>query len=298
MQAQLEEFLDHLTVERGLARNTIAAYRADLEGHFGFLARLEVKEWSEVSESLIIRYLSTLRRRGCAPSTLLRRLCCLRVFYRFLVLRKYIDHDPCAALERMRPSRKLPSALTFEEIISLLNQPDVSTPRGLRDKAMLELLYASGLRISELVGLERGAVNFDLGLVRCVGKGSKQRLVPVGKEALEALCAYLDSRNDTHAALFLGRGGQMRRASFWRLIKAYAKKAGISKPISPHTLRHSFATHLLERGADLRAIQEMLGHASISTTQVYTHVSSDLLREVFQQAHPRATTGSPPPRSD
>jgi integrase/recombinase XerD len=288
LQRLVEEFLDHLTVERGLARNTIAAYRADLEGYLGFLARLEVTDWPQVSESHVIRYLSALRRRECAPATLLRRLCCLRTFHRFLVLRKHLSHDPCAALERLQPSRRLPSALTFEEVIALLNQPDVSTPRGLRDKAMLELLYASGLRISELVNLNRGDVNFDLGLVRCVGKGSKQRLVPVGEEALGALRDYLAIRNDISPALFLGRGGPMRRASFWRIIKGYARQAKIRREISPHTLRHSFATHLLERGADLRSIQEMLGHASISTTQIYTHVSSDLLREAFQQAHPRA----------
>jgi len=171
---------------------------------------------------------------------------------------------------------------------ALLAQPDVSRARGLRDRAMLEMLYATGLRVSELVGLERGEVNFDLGLVRCIGKGNKQRLVPVGEEAVEALRAYLASRGDSHPALFLGRKGPLRRASFWRILKKYAHQAGVSR-VSPHTLRHSFATHLLEGGADLRAIQEMLGHASISTTQVYTHVSSDLLREAFQRSHPRAT---------
>lgn len=288
MLAQVEEFLDHLTVERGLARNSIAAYRADLEGHVGFLCRLGVEGWPGVTESHIIRYLSTLRRRGCAPSTLLRRLCCLRVFYRFMVLRGYLAQDPCGTLERLLPSRKLPSTLKFEEVRALLAQPDVSRARGLRDRAMLEMLYATGLRVSELVGLERGEVNFDLGLVRCIGKGNKQRLVPVGEEAVEALRAYLASRGDSHPALFLGRKGPLRRASFWRILKKYAHQAGVSR-VSPHTLRHSFATHLLEGGADLRAIQEMLGHASISTTQVYTHVSSDLLREAFQRSHPRAT---------
>ena len=288
MRSRLEEFLDYLTVERGLARNTIAAYRADLEGLLGFLSRLDVQQWEQASESDIIRYLSTLRRRGCAPTTLLRRFCSLRLFYRFLLLRGHVTHDPCAALERLRPTQKLPATLSLEEVLALLRQPDLSTPRGLRDRAMLELLYASGLRVSELVGLQRGDVNFDLSLVRCLGKGSKQRLVPVGQAALEALQAYLATRRDALPALFVGRSGPLRRASFWRIIKAYAKQAGIARAISPHTLRHSFATHLLERGADLRAIQEMLGHASIATTQVYTHVSSDLLREAFQQSHPRA----------
>ena len=288
MRARIEEFLDYLTVERGLARNTIAAYRADLEAHQGFLARLGIEAWEAVSESHIIQYLAVLRRREAASATLLRRFCCLRVFYRFLVMRGYIEQDPCATLESLKPIRKLPGTLTLEEVTALLAQPDLKTPKGLRDKAMLELLYASGLRVSELVGLGRGDVNFELGLVRCLGKGSKQRLVPVGEEALGALREYLASRSDIQSALFLGRKGAIPRASFWRNIKAYAMQAGITKHLSPHTLRHSFATHLLERGADLRAIQEMLGHASIATTQIYTHVSSDLLREAFQQAHPRA----------
>ncbi len=288
MLSHIEEFLDYLTVERGLARNTIAAYRADLEGHLGFLVRLGVQAWPEVTESHIIRYLSTLQRRRNAPATLLRRLCCLRIFYRFLISRGLLTHDPCAALESMRPARKLPGTLTFEEILALLAQPDVKTQRGLRDRALLELLYASGLRVSELAGLQRGDVNFDLGLVRCVGKGNKQRLVPVGEEALSALQTYLATRKEDYPALFPGNKGPLRRASIWRIIKRYVCQAGITHPVSPHSLRHSFATHLLERGADLRAIQEMLGHASIATTQIYTHVSSDLLREAFQQAHPRA----------
>jgi integrase/recombinase XerD len=288
LAAKIEEFLDHLTVERGLSRNTIAAYRADLEGHAGFLLREKVDAWEQVTESHIIRFLSALRRRNCAPATLLRRLSSLRAFYRFLILRGYLEHDPCNTLEKLRSPRKLPATLTFEEVAALLSQPEKDTPRGLRDKAMLELLYASGLRVSELVNLKRGEVNFELGLVRCVGKGSKQRMVPVGQVALNALQQYLTTREDDNPALFLSRRGPMTRITFWKNLQRYARRAGITGPISPHTLRHSFATHLLEGGADLRAIQEMLGHASIATTQIYTHVSSDLLREAFQKAHPRA----------
>lgn len=288
MQALIEEFLDHLTVERGLSRNTIAAYEVDLTGHLGFLARLGVKDWAEVNDSHIIQYLSALRRRESASSTVMRRLSCLRCFYRYLVIRGVLGNDPCASVEKMKSSRRLPVALTYEEVQALLAQPDVETVKGLRDRAMLELLYASGLRVSELVGLQRGDLNLDLGLVRCIGKGDKQRLVPVGEAALQAIRAYLVTRCDISSHLFLGRSGPVPRESFWRDLKAYALKAGITKVISPHTLRHSFATHILERGGDLRAIQEMLGHASIATTQIYTHVSADLLREVFQQAHPRA----------
>jgi integrase/recombinase XerD len=291
VQAKIEEFLDYITVERGLSRNTIAAYRTDLEGHVKFLKGLEVQQWPEVSESHMILYLSDLRRRGCASATVLRRLCSISMLYKFLVLREYISKDPCGALEKMQPNRKLPAVLNFEEILSLLSQPDVKTKAGLRDRAMLELLYATGLRVSELLDLQRGDINFELGLVRCQGKGGKQRLVPVGEEALHIVKSYLETRADANPALFPGRrnNAPMRRASFWRILKSYARQAGIHRPISPHTIRHSFATHLLERGADLRAIQEMLGHASIATTKIYTHVSTDMLREVFQQAHPRAT---------
>jgi integrase/recombinase XerD len=288
LAAKIEEFLDHLTVERGLSRNTLAAYRADLEGHAGFLLREKLSDWGEVTESHIIRYLSTLRRRQAAPATLLRRLSSVRTFYRFLILREYLSHDPCGALEKLRAPRKLPATLTLQEVSALLSQPKADSLKGLRDRAMLELLYASGLRVSELVSLKRGEVNFELGLVRCQGKGSKQRMVPVGEAALAALKNYLAARKDDNPALFLSRRGPMTRITFWKNLLRYARDAGISRPISPHTLRHSFATHLLEGGADLRAIQEMLGHASIATTQIYTHVSSDLLREAFQKAHPRA----------
>lgn len=288
MRALIEEFLDHLTVERGLSRNTITAYEVDLTGHLGFLARQGVQAWPDVTDSHIIQYLSALRRRGAAPTTVMRRFSSVRCFYRFLILRGVITADPCGSVEKLKSVRRLPSSLTYEEVETLLAQPDVKKPKGLRDRAMLELLYASGLRVSELVGLQRGDLNLDLGLVRCIGKGDKQRLVPVGEAALQAVQAYLDIRTDALPHLFLGRSGPVPRESFWRDLKAYARKAGISKPISPHTLRHSFATHILERGGDLRAIQEMLGHASIATTQIYTHVSADLLREVFQQAHPRA----------
>jgi integrase/recombinase XerD len=291
MQAQIEEFLDYITVERGLSRNTIVAYRTDLEGHVKFLKEMEVQQWPEVSESHMIHYLSDLRRRGSASATVLRRLCSISMFYKYLLLREYLSKDPCGALERLQPSRRLPAVLNFEEIMSLLSQPDVKTKAGLRDRAMLELLYATGLRVSELLDLQRGDLNFELGLVRCQGKGGKQRLVPVGEEALHTVKSYLELRADANPALFPGRRNNtpMRRASFWRILKSYARQAGIHRPISPHTIRHSFATHLLERGADLRAIQEMLGHASIATTKIYTHVSTDMLREVFQQAHPRAT---------
>jgi integrase/recombinase XerD len=219
----------------------------------------------------------------------MRRLSAVRSFYRYLVREEVIRADPTANLPAGRMLRQLPTVLSVEEVESLLHQPEPTTPRGLRDRAMLELLYATGLRVSELVGLQRGDIKMDLGLVRCVGKGSKERIVPVGEPALEAVRAYLASRRDAAPALFLGNKGRpLTRVACWRIIRRYGRQAGLRTPISPHTLRHSFATHMLEGGADLRAIQELLGHASIATTQIYTHVTPDHLREVYQAYHPRA----------
>jgi len=302
--ARLEGFLDGLVVERGLSLNTIAAYRRDLEQHLGSLGGQGVRDLKQVQESNVIVYLGRLRRlgtalrraqghrersRGAAPATLMRKLSAIRSFYRFLAREEIIPADPTINLPAPRLVRQLPSVLPIEEVQRLLAQPDVSTPRGLRDRAMLELLYATGLRVSELVGLRRGEVNLEMGLVRCVGKGSKERIVPVGRPALEALGQYLGAREDASPALFLGnRGRSLSRVSCWRMIGRYARQAGIKTAISPHTLRHSFATHMLDGGADLRTIQELLGHVSVATTQIYTHVSVDRLREAYAAYHPRA----------
>lgn len=248
-----------------------------------------MRELRQVQESHLIVYLGRLRRLEVAPATLMRKLSAIRSFYRFLAREEIISADPTMNLPAPRLVRHLPSVLPIEEVERLLAQPDVSTPRGLRDRAMLELLYATGLRVSELVGLKRGEVNLEMGLVRCVGKGSKERIVPVGRPALEALSQYLRAREDASSALFLGnRGRPLSRVSCWRMIGRYARQAGIRTAISPHTLRHSFATHMLDGGADLRTIQELLGHASVATTQIYTHVSVDRLREAYAAYHPRA----------
>ena len=288
LAAELEEFLDYLTLERGLSMNSVHAYRRDLEAHFGFLRRQEVRRVRDIDAAHVIRYLSSLRRR-CAPSTVMRKLSALKAFYRYFVRQERLTVDPTANLGSPRLARRLPTTLSIAEVERLLAQPDPAKPRGLRDRALLEFAYATGLRVSELVTVERDAVNFEMGFVRCTGKGSKERIVPVGRRALEALRAYLASREDTGRTLFAGRGGRpMTRAGVWNLLRRYARQAGLRQKVSPHTLRHSFATHLLAGGADLRAIQEMLGHTSVSTTQIYTHVSTDHLREVFRSAHPRA----------
>jgi len=308
---RLEAFLDSLVVERGLSLNTAAAYRRDLEQHLRSLGGQGVRDLRQVQESHVIVHLARLRRlgaaprraqgftrlrraspersRGAAPATLMRKVSAIRSFYRFLAREEVIPADPTTHLPAPRLVRQLPSVLPIEEVEQLLVQPDLSSPRGLRDRAMLELLYATGLRVSELVGLKRGEVNLEMGLVRCVGKGSKERIVPVGRPALEALGQYLRAREDASPALFLGnRGRPLSRVSCWRMIGRYARQAGIRTAISPHTLRHSFATHMLDGGADLRTIQELLGHASVATTQIYTHVSVDRLREAYAAYHPRA----------
>jgi integrase/recombinase XerD len=285
----LRAFLDSLAVERGLSANTLQAYRRDLLHHLRFLLSRGIGEATGVKESHLIAYLGQLRRSAAAPATVMRKLSALRAFYRHLVREERIPADPTTNLPPARLLRRLPSVLTIAEVKDLLRQPDVNTRRGLRDRAMLELLYAAGLRVSESVGLKRGDLNLELGLVRCVGKGSKERIVPVGAPALAAVRAYLAARRDAAAPLFLGNKGRpLTRVAFWRIISRYARQAGIRTPVSPHTLRHSFATHMLEGGADLRAIQELLGHADIATTQIYTHISVDRLREVYQAYHPRA----------
>jgi len=293
MRDLIDAFLDHLALERGLAANSLAAYRRDLAGHLAFLRDACGKAAAgEVAEGDIIRYLTVLHRAGSATATVCRKLTALRQFYRYLVMERLLATDPTANVEVPRLARRLPATLTLDEVERLLAAPEVSTLRGLRDRTMLEVLYATGLRVSELVNLTRGDVNLSIGFVRCVGKGHKERIVPLGSVAIGWVRHYLDARDDDAPALFPGqRRRPITRAACWEIIKRLAKKAGILKDISPHTLRHSFATHLLERGADLRAIQEMLGHRSITTTQIYTHVSTDFLREVYAGAHPRARKG-------
>jgi len=290
MQDYIDLFIDYLMLERGLAANSVSAYRRDLREHYVFLNETCGRGApGEVTESDIIRHLTTLHHACAATATICRKFTTIKQFYRFLVAEHHIAADPTVNVEVPRPLKKLPATLTLDEVERLLAASDADTLRGLRDRAMLEVLYATGLRVSELVNLARGDVNMKVGFVRCVGKGNKERIVPLGSVAIGWLRHYLAARDDDAPALFPGqRLRPLTRATFWQTIKRLAKRAGIVKNISPHTLRHSFATHLLERGADLRAIQEMLGHGSITTTQIYTHTSTDFLREVYAGAHPRA----------
>jgi len=287
-----DQFINHLRVERGLADNTIQSYSRDLLRFFRFL---KGRRGSPIhaSQDDITAYMSTLQKelsvRSCA-----RSLSALKMFFRFLVTEGRIQSSPARLLDTPKLPRRLPSVLTRDEVDLLLSQPDPSHQRGQRDKAMLELLYATGLRVSELVGLQMSNINLEAGFVRMVGKGSKERMVPMGTEALEVLKAYLSEargkllKRKISSYLFLNsRGEALTRQGFWKIIKKYGKKAGIRKQITPHKLRHSFASHLLEGGADLRSVQVMLGHADISTTQIYTHITRERLKQIHEKYHPR-----------
>ncbi|BAD40806.1 site-specific tyrosine recombinase XerD [Symbiobacterium thermophilum] len=294
MNNLIHEFINYLSVERGLATNTLESYGRDLRQYYQYLGEDQV-DLDAVSRSTIINYLMYLQKQGKATATIARRLAALKAFYQFLVREKRIKTDPTANLESPKLEKRLPRVLTVSEVERLLAQPDPSLPAGLRDRAMLELLYATGIRVSELVSLNIEDVNLETGYIRCTGKGSKERIVPLGSLAIKWVKEYLQQgrpklvKDREEAALFVNHHGhRLTRQGFWKIVKKYAEDARIDKEITPHTLRHSFATHLLENGADLRSVQEMLGHADISTTQIYTHVTKGRLKEVYARTHPRA----------
>ncbi len=292
-QRLLPDYLAVLLVERGLAANSVSAYRRDLQSYGRWLASREL-EATACERGHLRRYVTDLRGRGLSARSAARALAALRGLYRYLVERGACRQDPTLDLESPKLMRSLPRFLSAEEVEALVASPDVSQPLGLRDRAMLETLYATGVRVSELVELTVGQLRLDPGYVRVWGKGSKERIVPVGSEARAWLARYLEKARpalDTkrQEALFLTvRGRGMTRQRFWGLIRGYGRRAGIATGISPHVLRHSFATHLLEHGADLRAVQAMLGHADISTTEIYTHVTRERLRSLYDSKHPRA----------
>ena len=290
----LDGFLEHLVVERGLRQNSLEAYQRDLTRYLAYLAD-RGRQATSLDRTEVPRYLLSLREAGLNPRSVARHLSAIRQFHRFLVRQGLAAEDPTAHLEAPRPWRRLPGVLSSEEVDRLLAVRAARTPQELRNRAMLELMYASGLRVSELVGLRLGDVDLGVGIVRVVGKGDKERLVPVGDAAAASLRVYLRdgrphfAKRRASESLFLGRhGGGLTRQMFWNVIKKAAVDAGITKPVTPHTLRHSFATHLVERGADLRSVQLMLGHADIGTTQVYTHLSRAHLKALYDKFHPRA----------
>lgn len=295
METHLDLYLDYLTVERGLAANTRASYSGDLLKFLTYLKDRGVGDWSQVGFTDIMGFLSQAQEQGLAPRSRARVLSALRGFFKFMVRDNHLSESPVANLTSPRLRRKLPAVLSVAEVERLLAQPKAELPLGQRDAAMLELLYGTGLRVSELVSLTLARVNLEVGFIVVFGKGAKERIVPMGEAATEAVRIYvLESRprllkgRVTEILFVTNRGGAMTRQGFWKLLKKYGREAGLKKELTPHTLRHSFATHLLEGGADLRSVQMMLGHADISTTQVYTHVARERLREVHKKYHPRA----------
>jgi len=294
LERWIDQFLHHLAVEKGLSPNTLEAYARDLRGYGLLLREKGTLEVEKISPGEPLHYLKNLRARGISARSQARILSTLRGFHKYLLQEQASQENPVRRLRSPRVVPRLPSILSLKEMEDLLDLPDSNLPLGIRDRAMLELLYAAGLRVSELVHLSVNDVNLEVGYVRTRGKGSKERIVPLGGSACRALKEYLEGPRRLHPlrtsspTLFVGRSGRgLTRQGFWKILKRYARAAGVQKRITPHMMRHSFATHLLERGADLRSVQSMLGHVDIATTQIYTHVSREHLKRLHQKLHPR-----------
>ncbi len=293
-QALIERFLDSLWLEKGLSENTLKAYRQDLHGFSEWLNE-SANTIDRVRREDVLRYLAHRMDKGLKARSTARSLSCLRALYRFLLREKVLSDDPTLRVENPRLGRPLPDTLTEQDVERLLAAPDTSTAIGMRDRTMLEVLYACGLRVSELTGLRLSEINLRQGVIRIVGKGSKERLVPMGEEAIDWVSRYLEGarkellkQNLIEDVVFpSNRGVVMTRQTFWHRVRAHARTAGIGKKLSPHTLRHAFATHLLNHGADLRVVQLLLGHSDLSTTQIYTHVAQHRMKELHQMHHPR-----------
>jgi integrase/recombinase XerD len=287
----LKKYLDYLAVEKGLAHNSVESYGRDMRKYFYFM---NTKNPDDITQSDIVSFLAGLTSQGIAAPSLARNLSAIKGFHRFLLIDKLATMDPTVNIATPRGWKRLPKSLSSEAVDALLKQPDPVTSIGLRDKAMLELLYATGVRVSELVGLRLRDINLERGYVVVMGKGSKERVVPMGEVAADAVKQYLDrgrphllKHRDSEYVFISSKHRGITRQMFWERVQFYTKGAGIGKSVSPHTLRHSFATHLLDNGADLRAVQAMLGHSDISTTQIYTHVSRERLKKMHEKYHPR-----------
>lgn len=310
MDKQIQAFLDFLATEKNFTANTLVAYHNDLQQFHEFLTaptegvtRPEIDQdgqivWTSVNKPHIVAFILYIKEKEYAPATVARKIAAIRSFFHFLQVEKVVKEDPTETLDSPRVGKSLPKPITVEEVDLLLAQPskeDMTRPDVMRDAAMLSLLYASGMRVSELVALNVDDINLSAGYVRCLGKQSKERIIPIAPSAIEAVKNYLEQgrpkllQSPDEKALFLNlRGSRLTRQGFWLILKEYAKKAGITKNITPHTLRHSFATHMLNNGADLRTVQELLGHANITTTQVYTQLTKEHVRRTYEKAHPRA----------
>ncbi len=295
MQDQILDFIHYLRVERGLSENTLKSYQIDLENTLTFLKRSR-SSWQDVDQYDLLNYLEKLQETNKSRNTIIRNVSSLREFFSYLVQFSFIKSDPMQKIDSPKKAKTLPDVLTVKEVNKLLSMPDTSKKLGIRDRAILETLYATGLRVSELVNLKLEDLHLPMSLIQVLGKGDKERIIPLNDVAIKWINRYFDdvrdqllSKHPDSDAVFLNAHGRhMTRQSIWQMIKKYVKLAGIKRHVTPHTLRHSFATHLLENGADLRIVQELLGHANISTTQIYTHMSRKHLNEVYQKYHPRS----------
>ncbi len=294
MNQYIEEFINFLAVERGLADNTLFAYSRDLKKYALFMEHLGVKDFKKVDKECIVNFMYGLKKQGLAVKTICRNLAAIKMFHRFLLRERLATEDPTILIDAPRTWVKVPDVLSLDEVERIIKAVKGRGWQVIRNRAILELFYASGMRVSELIDLKLDNINFDIGYIRCIGKGKKERIIPIGRTAKETVKRYCEAarpllvKDKLNKSLFLSRlGKRISRQSIWKIIKLYAKKANIQKVIKPHTLRHTFATHLLEHGADLRSVQEMLGHADISTTQIYTHVDKERLKTIHKQFHPR-----------
>ena len=290
----VDQYINYLVFEKGLSEKTIESYTSDLSKYLAFLKEKRIKDITQADTPIILKHLIALRESGLGSKSCARHLITLRGFYKFLAQEKILEFDPAKLIDLPKSGLKLPDVLSVSEVNLLLNIPDINTPLGKRNSAMIELLYAAGLRVSELINLKFLDVNLEACFVRVMGKGSKERIVPFGLYAKNKIDDYINNsrplllKNHISKHLFVARAGKpMTRQGFWKLLKQYVKQAGIKKKVTPHSLRHSFASHLLEGGADLRTVQVMLGHVDISSTQIYTHVARDHLRQIHEKYHPR-----------
>ncbi|MFN3531834.1 MAG: tyrosine recombinase XerC [Candidatus Brocadia sp.] len=289
MQDHINKYLAHIEHNRNFSSQTLRAYQNDLHQYLSFLIAEGCCDLGSVSRLFLRRFLAFLKKQDYSKTTIARKLVSIRSLYKFLCREGILKFNPLENIRAPKLERKLPDFMSISETETLLNLPALNTLLGVRDKAIMETLYSTGMRVSELVGIDVADVDFFNEVVKVKGKGKKERLQPIGNHALDAIRLYMDKRNSDNNALFLNnRGGRLTERSVARMLKKYVKKAGLSLNISPHTFRHSFATHLLDRGADLRSVQELLGHANLSTTQIYTHITTERLKQVYDKAHPRA----------
>jgi len=297
IQDAIADYIHFLRVERQLSENTLQSYKRDIKDYSkNIFETQQLETFDNIDRFHIMQYLQSLRNKGISARTASRHISSIRSFHQFLLREKRCDHDPTVHIEMPKIEQKLPKVLSIEEIDRLIATPNVAKPQGVRDRAMLELLYATGMRVSECIELNLDDIHLTMGFVRVYGKGGKERIIPLGNSSIETCTNYLNKARfqlenvklRTEALFINQRGKRLTRQGCWKLMKGYAEKAGIEKELTPHILRHSFATHLIENGADLRAVQEMLGHADIATTQIYTHISKTRLSEVYKQFHPRA----------